>query len=86
MKQKHFFEVGNKVQLRPKEEYFGGRISCFCERSATIKRIELCPDPSFLALDYEEWRRGPHQTLFWVEVDGYQYGEVPFRYRDLQPL
>ncbi len=84
MKGRHFFEVGDTVQLMPRPILPGH--NSFAGVQATIKRIELRPDPTVWDLSYEEWRCGPHWTIFWVEVDGFQYGEVPFRYRDLRPL
>ncbi len=78
-----FFEVGHKVQLQPKSETPG---SFWTGHYATIKRIEQRPDPT-LCEDPEDWHRGPHWTLFWVEPDEHpELKEIPLRYRDLQPL
>ena len=87
MNQRPFFAVGDTVQLRPKERYFCDRLSCFWEQNATIKRIQLCPDPN-IYVDPQDWYRGPHWTQFWVETDlpELQGQEIPFRYRDLRPL
>jgi len=85
MKGKHFFEVDHRVQLRPKALYLS-RKSCFSGLHATIKRIERRPDPNFY-VDPNDWYRGPHWTLFWVEVDDHpECGEIPFKYTDLRLL
>lgn len=85
-----FFEVGHKVQLKPRWGLL--RHSCFDGQVATITRIQLCPDPKFFE-NSEEWRRGPHWVKFWVQLEDFpgldehvKHMEIPFRYRDLRRL
>ena len=85
-----FFEVGHKVQLKPGWSLLGR--NTFEGAHATITRIQLCPDPNFFE-DPEDWHRGPHWVKFWVKLDDFpglddhvKQMEIPFRYRELQPL
>ncbi len=85
-----FFEVGDKVQLKPRWGLLGS--SCFEGRSATITRIQFCPDPLMFE-NPEDWHQGPHWVHFWVKLDDFpglddhvKQMEIPFRYRELRAL
>jgi hypothetical protein len=92
--QSPFFEVGNKVQLKPKCSLLGRKT--FEGLQATITRIEPRPSPDFLDLQTEEdWEWSPRQRtiFFWVRLDDFpglddpvRPMEIPFRYRELRML
>ena len=69
-KQSPFFEVGNKVQLKPRWSLLGR--NTFEGLRATITRIEPRPSPDFLDLQTEEdweWYRHHRTNFFWVKLD-----------------
>src|SRR5712691_3304037 len=85
-----FFEVGNKVQLKPRWSLLSR--SPFEGASATITRIQFCPDPNIFE-DPEDWHRGPHWIQFGVKLDDFpglddhvKQMEIPFRFRELRVL
>jgi hypothetical protein len=93
-KQSPFFEVGNKVQLKPRWSLLGR--NTFEGLQATITRIEPRPSPDFLDLQTEEdWELYRHHRtiFFWVKLDDFlglddpvRQMEIPFRYRELRVL
>src|SRR5258706_541018 len=92
-RQRPYFAVGNKVQLKPEERLLGNALEGL---HGTIRRIKQLPDPQFLAIetqeDWEEFLRS-RSVQFWIKLDDfpelndhYKQNEVVFRYRELRPL
>lgn len=92
-RQRPYFEVGNKVQLKPEEGLMGNALKGL---HGTIRRIKQLPDPHFVAPEtQEEWEEflRIRSVQFWVKLDDipelsdyYKQNEVVFRYRELWPL
>ncbi len=90
MKKRHFFEAGDNVQWESRN--FPGLVFDALHGTTerlhgTIKQIERRPDPDIFE-DPADWHRGPHWTLFWVEIENLPElvgREIPFRYRELRP-
>ncbi len=88
-----YFEVGNRIQLRPEERLTGNYLDGL---HGTIMRIEQLPDPKFLTIEtQEEWDEflSIRSVQFWVKLDDfpelndyYKQNEVVFHYRELRPL
>lgn len=92
-RQRPYFGVGNKVQLKPDNRLTGSYLEGL---RGTIKRIRQLPDPEFFDIetqeDWEEFLR-IRSVSFWVKLDDfpelndfYKQNEVVFRYRELRPL
>jgi hypothetical protein len=92
-RQRPYFAVGNKVQLKPEERLLGNALKGL---HGTIRRIKQLPDPQFFPIetqeDWEEFLRS-RSVRFWIKLDDfpelndyYKQNEVVFRYRELRPL